>query len=191
MKKLIYLLVLIFVSTACKMPDETIPEHAQLDTFYPAVVEVTEDDFTYRLFTEKDVYDEYGETAIFAELTYVGDKDSIKISHNASPFYFSLKERTRNFNVDYPMDDPLIITTLKKDEPLREKYTFSGGYSDTDAPKYIEFIQTIINNGFPKGNYVIERSAQFSTTNSIDEAEKDKFEMNGKIEFSFIGISNN
>ena len=64
----------------------------------------------------------FGDTAIFAELTYVGELDSIDIYHAASPFYFPLEERTRGIEVDYAMDEPLIVTTLEKGEPLRQKY---------------------------------------------------------------------
>ena len=76
------------------------------------------DGFVYRLSTEKDVYDEFGDTAIFAELMYVGEKNSIDIYHAASPFYFPLEERTRGFEIDYAMDDPLLTALLIKGEPL-------------------------------------------------------------------------
>lgn len=56
------------------------------------------------------------------------------------PFFFLLKEKIRGYEIDYAMNDPLIITTLKKEEPLREKYSFAGGYSDNDEQEYIRFL---------------------------------------------------
>lgn len=146
MKKLVFLLVSIFVLAACNKSSDMGNEHPNNNSepVYPAEAEVTKGDFNSRLFTEKDVYDEYGETSIFAELTYTGEEDAIDIYHAASPFYFTLEERTRNFKIEYPMNEPLTMSTLKKDEPLCENYIFGGEYSDTDDPKYVELIQTIM-----------------------------------------------
>ena len=192
MKKLIYFLAIFIVLAACSKSDETSNEQAnyELDPVYPAEIETATDNFIYRLFTEKDVYDEYGETAIFAELTYIGDEDSIEIYHSASPFNFLIEERVRNFKIDYPMEQPLIVTTLQKDIPMREKYNFSGGYSDTDDADYIEFIQTIINKGFPKGNYVIDGSAQFHITNTLEMNDSNTYDMSGKIGFTVVNNPN-
>ena len=192
MKKLIYFLAFIIVLAACSKSDEISNEQTnnKLDPVYPAEIETTTDNFYYRLFTEKDVYDEYGETAIFAELTYIGDEDSIEIYHSASPFNFLIEERVRNFKIDYSMDQPLIVSTLQKDIPMREKYTFSGGYSDTDDVDYIEFIQTIINKGFPIGNYVIHGSAQFHIKNTLDVNDPNTYNMSGKIGFSVVNNPN-
>ena len=106
------------------------------DSLPPPENEVKEGDFVYRIFTEKDVYDEFGDLAIFAELTYVGDLESIDIYHAESAFHFPLVERTREFDVGYAMNEPLLTTTLKKDEPFRQKYSFAGGYSDQDSKEF-------------------------------------------------------
>lgn len=193
MKKSLLLLVSIFVLTACGKSNDIDNEDAPDNSAptYPVEVEVVNGDFTYRLFTEKDVYDEYGETAIFAELTYTGEEDEIDIHHAASPFYFLLAEKTRDFNIGYPMNEPAITSTLKKDEPLREQYTFSGGYSDESDPEYVEFIQTIANKGFPKGNYMMTGFAQFYIINPSDKAKTEDFNMEGTIEFFVAASPNN
>ena len=87
------------------------------------------------------MYEKFGDTAIFAELTYVGDQASIDIYHSASPFHFPLEERTRGIEVDYAMNEPLLTTTLTRNEPFRQKYSFAGGYSDGDSKKYVSFVQ--------------------------------------------------
>ena len=165
MRKYVLVFALLFTLAACGTktnsntgnifhPDASLP---------PPEAEVQKGDFVYRLFTEKDVYDIFGGTAIFAELTYVGDQASIDIYHAASPFYFPLEERTRGIDVDYAMNEPLITTTLTKNEPFRERYSFAGGYSDNDDEKYVSFVKTLMNEGFPEGEYLIHGSAEFYT----------------------------
>ena len=182
MKKFICFLALILILAACGTTNEDLDDKSY--SVYPHEAEAEADDFVYRLTTEKDVYDEFSDTAIFAELTYVGEKESIDIYHAASPFYFYLEERTRDYDIDYAMEDPLLTTTLKKGEPLREKYTFAGGYSDTDNKAYIEFIETIVNEGFPEGNYIINGSAQFSTSEPGETIDEATLNMNVNIGFT-------
>lgn len=161
-------------------------EKVDINETYPQEAEVQADDFVYRIYTEKEVYKEYEETAIFAELTYVGDKDSIEISHAASPFYFPIEEQTREITVDYAMNDPEINTTLEKNVPFREKYEFAGGYSDQDNDTTIEFIQTIIDKGFPEGNYVINGSAQFTVKGSKAEDIPQSYDLNLNVGFKVV-----
>ena len=178
MRRFLFLLVYISILTACRTAEKNDANHQPRPTkpLPPAETKVVKGDFIYRLFTEKDVYDIFGDTAIFAELTYIGDQASIDISHAASPFYFPLEERTRGISIDYPMNEPLIVTTLKKDEPLRARYSFAGGNSENDDEKIIEFIQTLINEGFPKGEYIIHGSAEFNIELGTIDVEPFKLE---------------
>ncbi|MEZ7170738.1 hypothetical protein [Sporosarcina sp. OR05] len=150
---------------------------------YPQEAEMQADDFVYKLYTEKETYNEFEETAIYAELTYVGDQESIVISHAASPFYFPIKELTRNYEIDYAMNEPLIHTTLKKGVPLKVKYEFAGGYSDEDEAAKREFIQTIVDKGFPTGKYVVSGSAQFYVESSIEGENPNSYDMRVNIGF--------
>ncbi|MDQ0887956.1 hypothetical protein QFZ81_003044 [Paenibacillus sp. V4I9] len=68
--------------------------------------EVTEGDFVYRLVSEKSVYTEGEKVEVYAELEYVGDEAEVKIGHAISPFYFPTKEKTRNFDIRYGMQQP-------------------------------------------------------------------------------------
>jgi len=185
MRKL-YFLLLIFVLTACGTEGNLSSEIStgNKNALPPAESEVKEGDFIYRLFSEKDVYDKFGETAIFGELTYVGEFDSIDIYHAASPFSFPIEERTRGIEVDYAMNQPLIITTLKKGEPLLQKYSFAGGYSDNDDEKYVEFIKSLIKDGFDEGEYVIHGSADFYTVDPAKATTEQKYYLKTDIGFS-------
>ncbi|MFS0574930.1 lipoprotein [Sporosarcina sp. 179-K 3D1 HS] len=169
MKKIFFLFTLLLFLTGCGTemarnqgdPQNPLP---------PAESEVKEGDFIYRLYTEKDVYDTFGDTAIFAELTYVGDQEEINIAHAASPFYFPMEERTRGLEIGFAMSEPLIFTNLKKGEPLRHIYQFAGGYSDQDDPEYVQFVKSIIaNKGFPEGEYIIHGTADFTVADGPDD----------------------
>jgi hypothetical protein len=134
--------------------------------------EVKEGDFAYRLVTEKAEYTENEPVKIYAELEYTGDQEEIEIYHAASPFYFPMVETSRNYEIGYAMEQPLLRTKLIKGEPLREEYRGSGGYSEEDAREYIDFMKKIIHHDFPEGNYVVLGHADFYILGD-EEAEKE------------------
>lgn len=150
----------------------------------PPEVEIKEGDFVYRLYSEKDVY-ENGDIAVLAELTYIGSDDSIEIYHAASPFYFPIEEKMRGIEVGYGMDEPLIETILYKDEPFRERYTFSGGYGENDEKEYIDFVKGIVKHGFPEGKYIVHGIAEFFTQNK-NGVEQKHYSLKGDIGFSVM-----
>ena len=186
MTKFIYLLTLVFVLAACgtgEVPNSGTKEKLD-EPLLPTLAEAQEGDFFYRLVTEKDVYDEFGDLEIFAELTYVGELESIDIYHAASPFFFPLEEKTRGIEIDYAMNQPLIITTLQKGKPLRQEFAFAGGYSDNDPVEYVKFIKTIINDGFPEGEYIIHGSTEFTTAEPPVVEQKDNHLLKADIGFT-------
>lgn len=144
--------------------------------------EIIEGDFIYRLVSEKGEYVEKEPVKLYAELEYIGDKEKIEISHATSPFYFPMIEKTRNYQVDYIMTEPLIHTTLIKGEPIRKEYSPGGGYGSQDAKEYIEFMKHIMNSEFPIGHYVVNGSAHFNVADVETGGEK-KYSIDTKIEF--------
>ncbi len=143
-------------------------------------VEVTEGDFIYRLVSKKDHYKDE-EVQLYAELEYVGEKDEIAIYHAASPFYFPMKEEMRGFNINYPMNEPLVETILQQGEPYREEYQRSGWYSDQDEEEYQYFMKDFLENGFPNGYYIVNGFADFYV--GPENEEKDMYRMEGQIDF--------
>lgn len=146
--------------------------------------EITDGDFIYRLVSEKEEYASGGPVEIYAELEYVGDQDSIDIYHAGSAFFFPMEEKTRGYQLYYPMNDPLLITTLTKGEPLRESYTGSGGYSDQDTAAYIEFMKQITNNQFPTGYYVVNGYADFFTEQA--DGAQTNYDIQAQVDFKVI-----
>lgn len=143
--------------------------------------ETVEGDFIYRLVSEKEEYKSGGPVEIYAELEYVGDEASIDIIHAGSAFFFPMEEKTREYQLDYPMIEPLLMTTLTKGEPLREKYSGSGGYSDQDDAAFIEFTKQVMNNEFPEGYYVVNGYADFFT--ETPDGRKTEYELHGTVDF--------
>jgi hypothetical protein len=132
--------------------------------------EIKDGDFVYRLFTEKEQYEEDGPVKITAELEYVGEKEQIEIFHAASPFSFPMFEKTRNYHIDYPMNEPLLSTTIVKGTPLRKEYTGgAGGYSMEDDKKFVNFMKKIMDKKFPTGEYEVNGVASFFVkTDTVD-----------------------
>lgn len=150
-------------------------------------VEVTEGDFIYRLVSEKEQYDANGPVKIYAELEYVGDQEEIEIFHAASPFYFPIHEKSRDYEIGYGMEEPLLSTTLVKGEPFREEYTSAAGYSSDEDNDYIDFIEKINNNEFPVGYYEVNGFADFFIR--IDDTNQEKYEINTTIDFMVTTVN--
>ena len=185
MQRIIYLLALTFIVVACGTTNNSSGSGIK-DSFLQDRNEVKEVYFVYRIFSEKDVYNESGDIAVFAELAYVGDEESIEIFHGGSAFSFPFIERTREFDVGYAMNDPLLTTTLLKDEPFRQKYSFAGGYSDEDPEEFRQFVETIIEKGFPEGEYIINGSAEFYLDDPAFTTNDKKYNMSASIGFTVV-----
>lgn len=156
-------------------PSETQP----LDT----KAEVLEEDFVYRLVTEKAEYGKNEPIKIYAELEYTGGKEEIEIFHSASPFSFPMIETTRNYEIGYGMDQPLLSTKLLKGEPLRAEYSGSGGYDSKDKKEYIDFMRQIMNQEFPEGRYVVNGIADFYIIANEETEQEKKYIIKANVEF--------
>jgi len=156
-------LVPVLVLMACGIDEASEQPADDLTDFTVAApqAESAKGDFIYRLATEKEQYTEGEKIEINAELEYIGEQESIEISHAASPFYFPIHEETRDYTVEYAMNEPLLTTRLIWGEPLQESYSGSGGYSAAEDEAYIEFVQRIMEQDFPVGYYKIEGYADF------------------------------
>lgn len=152
--------------------------------------EVQEGDFIYRLVTEKSEYTTDEPVNIYAELEYVGYQEEVMIYHAMSPFYFPMTEKIRNYEIDYPMPEPLGGTTLKKGEPIRQDYTRTGSYSPDKQDDYTEFMKNFIEDGFLEGYYILNGSAEFFTGDpEDDEGDRKDYNMEGQIDFKIFGGS--
>lgn len=146
--------------------------------------EIKDGDFVYRISTEKEQYDENGPIKIIAELEYVGEKEQVEIFHAASPFSFPMVEKTRNYLIDYPMNEPLLSTTILKGTPLREEYTGgAGGYSMEDGKEYVNFMKRIMDEKFPSGVYEVNGVASFFVKSDNQTKEEKSYLIKAQIGF--------
>jgi len=186
MKKLIQIIfiMLTLLLSSCTYELESDNEVTKLDNYevIKTMDEVIEGDFIYRLVTEKGEYLDNESVNIYAELEYIGDNEEITIYHAASPFFFPMVEKIRDYSIDYPMDEPLISTKLIKGKPLREEYKRSGGYSSQDEKEYVNFMKSFLDNGFPTGYYVVNGFADFYVQ-SNENGNKEKYNIKAQIDF--------
>ena len=167
MKKIFMLLTVMFVFmlSSCSANEESKKKESILDEYkvMNSHSKVRVKDFIYRIVSEKQEYANNEKVKIYAELEYVGNDDQVTIYHGESPFYFNLKEKTRNYDIGYAMNEPLIKTTIVKGKPLREEYRVgSGGYSGDDPKEYVDFMKKIMDTKrLPYGYYILNGNADF------------------------------
>ena len=183
---LVVFALLVALLTGCSSQSDTddSKENLRSDKEYQVIAEETKGDFVYRLATQEREYVKGKPVKIYAELEYIGDDDSITISHAASPFWFPIIEKTRNFNIDYVMNQPLIKTTLIRGKPIREEYKESGAYSDQDPPEYVDFMKAIMmKKEFPVGEYVVNGFVSFDVEPKTNNDSKESVSIQAQIEF--------
>lgn len=185
MKRILLLLVvvLLFLAGCGTKEDEKVQTSGDMDRYegINTSIEAKEGDFIYRLATEEGIYHQGDELRIFAELEYVGDDDNVTIYHAASPFFFPMTEKTRGYTIDYPMNQPLVSTTLQKGKPIREVYKSSGAYSDQDTKEFIQFMKSFLTNDIPSGHYVVHGFTNFYIEQEGSSPEV--YTIEGQIEF--------
>lgn len=178
---IIPLLAICFIVTGCMRN-----ENAKIGSKAEAI----DGDFVYRLVSEKSLYAEGERVDLYAELEYVGDKQEIEIAHSASPFYFPIKEKTRGFEIDYMMNQPRIVTILKKGEPLKERYKGGGGYGSEDPKEYVDFIKAVVEasrrDSLPSGEYEVFGRAEFEPLYGSEKKENKNIRLEAKIEFRVV-----
>lgn len=167
MKKVVVLFIIIIglVLVGC---GEGEVNHNALEKYdvQNTTAEEVENDFTFRLVSEKKEY-EYGEDVkLYGEITYTGEKDEIVINHSSSAILFSLKEEVRGYDIGFGVEDIGLSTTLEKGKPYREEYKKSGGYAEDDPKDYVTFMKNFLSDDhFPPGYYVVNGETDFAVEN--------------------------
>lgn len=139
---------------------------------YENITESTDENgqFSFILKSEKAVYQVGEPLQIKAELTYIGDEESVTISHAASPIWLLTTNLTENYQFEAAMNEPLIFTELKKGIPYIEVYQFSGGsyYEGSPGKPYSdEVFKQMAEGRFPPGQYEIKGRTDFAIGEDI------------------------
>lgn len=178
-------------------------KHSEGDSYYAFVIQVEEmgqdavaqttdetrqNEFIFRLVSEKAKYQVGEEVKLYGELEYIGDQAEVAISHSSSAITFPMEERTRGYPIGAMVNDIGLTTVLKKGEPYREEYGKSGGYSnDQDPEDYVSFIKDFLNReGFPPGVYAVNGAANFGLGTLEDLGEQQRVRIEANIEFEVV-----
>ncbi|WP_018923080.1 hypothetical protein [Salsuginibacillus kocurii] len=151
-------------STQIKNPDTpNQPEPSTADT-ETLIAETTDTNFTYRIISEQSSYTSDQPVQLYAELEYTGSRDHITISHGADPFYFPLKDHSRDLELSYWSYDTDQTTTLEKEKPIRvsidrDRLQPRSGSQSSDARTLLEDIRE--GEDFPPGEYNVKGQARF------------------------------
>lgn len=175
--KSIFLLLLVSCLAACSRA--AVGEGGNEKESNGAIAEFKDENFVYRLYKEKAEYHEGDSVKLIAELEYVGDRDSVTISHEASPFYFLISENSGRYGFMYMMDQPLLHTTLERGKPLVEEYVGGGAYLVENG---LANWEKPSDNPFPAGKYTVQGYAKFVIEGSGKEGE-DPFQIGAELIF--------
>lgn len=144
---------------------------------------VIEEDFILTLSSEKEQYKVGEELKIKAELTYTGEEE-IAIGHGGSWLFMNTTNVTKGYEFGSAMIDPYIVTTMKPNIPIVERYTFSGGtyHEGMGGNKYSEKeFEQMSNMNFPPGQYKIEGVTEF-----VIDGQQQRYNLKTEIVFEVI-----
>lgn len=180
MKWFINLLLISLLLAGCGLSEKPSKENLSDEPSIENVTESTSQDeqFSFRLVSEKAQYKVGEPVNIQAELTYIGEQDSINIAHAASPIGLLTTNLTEDYQFQAAMNEPLIRTNLVKNEPFIEPYHFTGGsyYEGMPGEQYSDEIFNKMASGkFPPGQYEIKGQTDFSVGEDI-QSKKIKLE---------------
>lgn len=147
------------------------------------IAEQTQDDFIFRLISEKEQYEEKEEVILYGEIEYIGEENEIEIVHSSSPIFFNIIEEERQYAVEDIVQDIGVTTVLKQNEPLRIVYEKNAFYDETDPKNYIDFVEQLVEQeGFPIGYYTVTGITNFSVFKNKDE-NPTPYDMEATIDF--------
>ena len=165
MKKLFHFLLIFLLLSGCSHSAFEDPimetEKPELTTLQN-MTEKQHGDFVLQIGSEKKIYKVNEEVKFIARLKYIGKLPEFRIFHAASPFYFEVKETTRDIYLPFAMDQPLLSTNLLKGEWLEGEYNKIGLFIDgDDDPNQIFNTELMKNPGYPEGEYEVKVTAKF------------------------------
>lgn len=187
---LLFALLLNLFIAGCSSPENINSNELKKLEMKKTTDQTIEDDFIFRLVSEKAEYQEGEEVNLYGEILYIGKKDEVIIHHSASVISFSAREEIRGYDIDYAVSEIGASTTLKK-----LGYPYRSGYDkgsvikspfDDNTEDYEKFIEELLEgDGFPLGYYTVKGIADFSAETEGD-AEKGAYKMEATIEFKVV-----
>lgn len=178
--------VFILFITGCNSSDEKINDVEKYE-IKQTIDETTQDDFIFRLVSDKAAYESGEDVKLYGEIEYIGDQAQISIFHSSSAIIFSMQEEVRGYDIGFGVNDIGLTTNLKKGEPYREEYTKSGGYSADDEEEFVEFMQGFLkNDDFPIGYYIVNGSTDFVVEPEEGLEERESIKIKATVDFKVV-----
>lgn len=177
----ILILLFVLIISSCTLNKE--PKNLEQFNVKKNATQVIEDDFIFRLVSEKEQYDEGETVKLYGEIVYKGDKEEVTIFHSSSAILFNITEHARDYEIGYGVQDIGVTTVLKQGEPFRENYNKNNvGYASDD--NNVKFIKEFINrDDFPTGYYVVNGFTDFAVQLREDDEEMERIIIEATIDF--------
>ncbi|UJL47100.1 hypothetical protein KFZ58_03970 [Virgibacillus sp. NKC19-16] len=151
--------------------------------------ETNQDDFIFRLVSEKEQYKEGEDVKLYGEILYKGDKEEVTINHSSSAISFGVLEETRGYEISYIVNDIGLSTTLHRlGNPYTKQYNKNAVFSsDNTSKEYMEFMESFSKkDGFPPGYYVVKGYANFSVESKGDLEHQERYNIEATIDFKVV-----
>lgn len=183
-----FAIILVFLIAGCNSSEKIGSNELEKFEVKKTTDETIQDDFVFRLVSEKEQYKEGEDVKLYGEIIYNGDKEEVNIHHSSSAIYFDVLEETRGHEIGYVVNDIGLSTTLNRlGNSYRKQYKKSVGYSpDNTSKDYEKFMEGVLNkDGFPPGYYIVKGTTDFSVESEGD-LEQEKYNIEATIDFKVV-----
>jgi len=174
-------ILFIILIAGCKSPTEV--DSAELAEYDVSQIrdETVQDDFLFRLVSEKEEYKQGEEVKVYGEIEYIGNQDEVTINHSSSAVLFTVEEKIRGYTIPDLVQDIGVKTKLNKSKLYRKRYEKNVGfYSEHDPEDYVSFLEDFWErDDFPAGYYVVNGVADFAHGS-------ERFEIEAEIDFKVV-----
>lgn len=158
---------------------ELVEIQEKLDEFEvkQTIDEQSEDDFVFRLVSEKEEYRPEEPVELYGEIIHTGDEE-ITIVHGSPAIMFRIEEQIRGHEFAPAIREVAIYSPLMPNDPFRQEFMKQGIFysEELHSEEYIAFIEDLLErDGFPPGYYTVKATTAFydGTMHREIEAEVD------------------
>jgi hypothetical protein len=183
-------IILFFFITGCSSIEKI--DHKELEKIEVKNTrdKITEDYFTFRLVSEKDIYQAGEEVILYGEILYKGTEEEIVIHHSASAISFYVREELRGYDLEYAVSEIGASSNLRRlGKPYRSHYKKSSVQLipfDNPSEDEGQFVEEVKNSkSFPPGYYTVKGIADFHVE-ITEDGENGSYKMEAAIDFKVV-----
>lgn len=179
-----FIIIVIFLIAGCDSTEKIDSKELVKIEVQKSLDETIQDDFIFRLVSEKEQYKVGEDVKLYGEILYKGDKEEITIYHSSSAVSFNVIEKIRGHEISYIVKEIGTSTTLNRlGNPYRAQYNKSAVYNPDNIQKdYARFMETFSKKeGFPSGYYIVKGTTDFSV-----ESQEKLYKLEATIDFKVV-----